>query len=98
MIELVLSTKIKAGFSRRNPASWIYGVGEKIGVNVGTGVRGVLVGRRVTVGVTRFTGICNCCPTWIALGSFKLLAVTMASVVLLNFEAMPASVSPGCTA
>ena len=96
MIELVLSRKEKLGFSSK-PSSLTYGVGVKDGVFVGTGVRGVLVGRRVAVGVTRLTGICNSCPTWIEFGSVKLLAVAMASVVLLNFEAMPASVSPVST-
>ena len=82
----------------QKPGLLIYGVDVKMGVNVGIGVRGVLVGRRVGVGVTRLTGMVNCCPTWIALGSVKLLAVAMASAVLLNLDAMPASVSPGSTA
>lgn len=58
------------------------------------GVIGVLVGGRVGVGVTRFTGITNNCPTWMALGSVMLFSLMIASSVLLNLEAIPASVSP----
>lgn len=75
-----------------------------IGVNVnvgsvvpGPGGMGVLVGGRVGVAVTRFTGITSNCPTKSALGSVIAFSVTIASWVLLNFEAIPATVSPGLT-
>ena len=40
-----------------------YGVGGAVGVKPGCGVRGVLVGGRVAVGVTRFTRIFRVWPT-----------------------------------
>ncbi len=68
-----------------------------VGVTEGIGVRGVLVGGRVAVGVTMFTGILRVWPAEIALGSVRLLVFTMSSTVLLNFEAIAASESPTCT-
>ena len=64
---------------------------------VGMGVRGVLVGGRVAVGVTRLTEICNDSPTFMLFGSVRLLVFTISSTVLLNLEAMPASESPAFT-
>ena len=62
MIELVLSRKRDRVSHAETRLLDLWRRGED-GVFVGTGVRGVLVGRRVAVGVTRLTGIINCCPT-----------------------------------
>lgn len=60
----------------------------------GPGVIGVLVGGRVGVAVTMLTGMISKSPILIAFGSVILFSVMMASSVLLNRDAIPASVSP----
>ena len=73
-----------------------YGVGA-VGVKPGCGVRGVLVGGRVAVGGTRFTGIFSVWPTCMAFASVRLFVFIISSVVLLNLDAIPESVSPVST-
>jgi hypothetical protein len=71
-----------------------------IGVNVavgntvpGPGVRGVLVGGRVAVGVTRLTGMRNNCPTNNSFGFVMSFSSLIASMVLLKKLAIPANVA-----
>ena len=69
-------------------------VGRKV---PGPGVMGVLVGGRVAVGVTKFTGICKTCPTNREFGFVMLFSSIIASMVLLNLSAMAPSESPEAT-
>ena len=91
MMGLLLSSKFFNDVSLPD-----YGVGA-VGVKPGCGVRGVLVGGRVAVGVTRFTGILRVWPTCMAFASARLFVFIISSVVLLNLDAIPESVSPVCT-
>ncbi len=88
-----LSSKLKRKPRAICPRFFAYGVAVAgaalMGVEVpvgrkvpGPGVMGVLVGGRVAVGVTRFTGICKTCPTNKLFGLSMLFSSMMASMVL----------------